>query len=131
MTTPSKQIQIQKMYRSLLLIFISIELKEVDNFKYLGSVLTRDGYCTREIKMRIAITKEAFKRKRHFKIKRELTNARVKKYREKKCTESQQFLRCRMTLPRKCKTSKLNKILQSIWQSNFREGFVRRKVLMS
>ena len=28
--------------------------------KYLGSVLTRDGHCTREIKMRIAIAKEAF-----------------------------------------------------------------------
>ena len=39
------------------------ELKEVDHFKYLGSVLTRDGYCTREIKMRIAIAKEAFNRK--------------------------------------------------------------------
>ena len=39
------------------------ELKEVDHFKYFGSVLTRDGYCTREIKMRIAIAKEAFKRK--------------------------------------------------------------------
>ena len=34
------------------------ELKEVDHFKYLGSVLTRDGYCTREIKIRIAIAKE-------------------------------------------------------------------------
>ena len=39
------------------------ELKEVDHFKCLGSVLTRDGYCTREIKMRIAIAKEAFNRK--------------------------------------------------------------------
>jgi hypothetical protein len=39
------------------------ELKEVDHFKYLGSVLTRDGYCTREIKMRIVIAKEAFNRK--------------------------------------------------------------------
>ena len=38
------------------------ELKEVDHFKYLGSVLTRDGYCTREIKMRIVIAKEAFNR---------------------------------------------------------------------
>ena len=37
------------------------ELKEVDHFKYLGTVLTREGYCTREIKMRIA--KEAFNRK--------------------------------------------------------------------
>ena len=27
------------------------ELKEVDHFKYLGSVLTRDGYCSRKIKM--------------------------------------------------------------------------------
>ena len=25
----------------------NIELKEVDHFKYLGSVLTRDGDCTR------------------------------------------------------------------------------------
>jgi hypothetical protein len=33
------------------------ELKEVDHFKYLGSVLTRDSYCRREIKMRIAMDK--------------------------------------------------------------------------
>ena len=39
------------------------ELKEVDHFKYLGSVLTRDGYCTRKTKMRIAIAKEAVNRK--------------------------------------------------------------------
>jgi hypothetical protein len=39
------------------------ELKEVDHIKYLGSVLTRDGYFTREIKIRIAIAKEAFNRK--------------------------------------------------------------------
>ena len=38
-------------------------LKEVDHFKYLGRVLTRDGYCRREIKMRIVIAKEAFNRK--------------------------------------------------------------------
>ena len=35
----------------------NIELREVDHFKYLGSVLTR------EIKMRIVIAKEAFNRK--------------------------------------------------------------------
>ena len=39
------------------------ELKQVDHFKYLGSVLTRDCYCTREIKMRIVIAKEVFNRK--------------------------------------------------------------------
>ena len=38
-------------------IKVNRELKEIDNFKYLGSLLTRDGYCTREIKMRIAIAK--------------------------------------------------------------------------
>ena len=39
------------------------ELKDVDHFKYLVSMLTRDGYCTREIDMRIAIAKEASNRK--------------------------------------------------------------------
>ena len=39
------------------------ELKEVDPFKYLVRVPTRDGYCTREIKMRIVMAKEAFNRK--------------------------------------------------------------------
>jgi len=38
------------------------ELKEVDNFKYFGSVL-RDDYSIREIKMRIVIVKKAVKRK--------------------------------------------------------------------
>ena len=39
------------------------ELKEFDYFKYLGNVLTRDGYCTKKIKMRIVTAKEAFNRK--------------------------------------------------------------------
>ena len=39
------------------------ELKQVDHFKYLGSVLRSDGYCTREIKLTIAIAKEAFNKK--------------------------------------------------------------------
>ena len=38
------------------------EVKDVEHFKYLGSMLTRDDYCAREIKMRIAIAKEIFKR---------------------------------------------------------------------
>ena len=40
------------------------ELKEIDHFKYLGGVLTRGDYCTKEIKMRITISKEAFNRKK-------------------------------------------------------------------
>ena len=43
---------------------VNIELKEVDNFKNLGSVLTGSSNCTREIKMRIAMAKEAFNRKK-------------------------------------------------------------------
>ena len=39
-----------------------------DHIKYLGSVLTRDCHCTREIKMRIAIAKKAFNRKISFLI---------------------------------------------------------------
>ena len=39
------------------------ELKEADHFKYLGSVLTKDSFCTREIKMSVVIAKEAFNRK--------------------------------------------------------------------
>ena len=42
---------------------LQTKLKEVDNFKYIGSVLTRDGYCTREIKMRNVIAKESFNRR--------------------------------------------------------------------
>jgi hypothetical protein len=36
----------------------SRSVRFVDHFKYLGSVLTRDGYCTRETKMRIVVAKE-------------------------------------------------------------------------
>ena len=39
------------------------ELKEVDHFKCFGNVLTRDGYCTRDIMIRIATVKEAFNKK--------------------------------------------------------------------
>ena len=58
--------QVMKVSRSNESLKIKVnnrELKEVDHFKKFGSVLTRDGYCTREIKMRIAIAKEAFNRK--------------------------------------------------------------------
>ena len=53
------------------------ELKEVDHFKYLVGVLTRDGYCTREIKMRIAIAKEAFNRKMSLLTRKKLVRCYV------------------------------------------------------
>ena len=39
-------------------------LENVECFKYLGSLLTNDGRCTREIKSRIAIAKAAFSKKK-------------------------------------------------------------------
>ena len=58
--------QVMRVFRSNESLQIKVnnrELKEVDYYKYLGSVLTRDGYCTKEIKMRTVMTKEAFNRK--------------------------------------------------------------------
>ena len=58
--------QIMRVSRSNEILQIKVntrELKKVDHFKRLGKVLTGDGYCTREIKMRIVIAKEAFNRK--------------------------------------------------------------------
>jgi len=42
------------------------QLENVECFKYLGSLLTNDGRCTRtcEIKSRIAMAKAAFSKKR-------------------------------------------------------------------
>jgi hypothetical protein len=54
MTTPTIQ------YNSISYKVGNRELIEVDHFKYLRSVLTRDGYCSRQINMSIAIAKEAF-----------------------------------------------------------------------
>ena len=40
------------------------QLENVESFKYLGSMLTNDGRCTREIKSRIAMAKAAFDKKK-------------------------------------------------------------------
>ena len=40
------------------------QLEDVECFKYLGSMLTSDGRCTREIKSRIAMAKAAFSKKK-------------------------------------------------------------------
>jgi hypothetical protein len=41
------------------------QLKNVESFKYLGSILTNDGRCTCEIKCRIAMAKATFNKKRN------------------------------------------------------------------
>ena len=40
------------------------QLENVECFKYLGSLLTNDGRCTRKIKSRIAMAKAAFSKKK-------------------------------------------------------------------
>ena len=42
------------------------QLENVECFNYLGSMLTNDGRCTREIKSRIAMAKLHLARKRLF-----------------------------------------------------------------
>ena len=56
----SQVMRVSRSNESLQIKVCNRELKEFDHFKYLGSVLTRDGYCTMEIKMRIAIAKDEF-----------------------------------------------------------------------
>ena len=56
----SQVMRVSRSNESLQIKVNNRELKEVDHFKYLGSVLTRDGYCTREFKMRNTNGKEAF-----------------------------------------------------------------------
>jgi hypothetical protein len=40
------------------------QIKNVESFKYLGSILTSDGRCICEIKFKIAMAKAAFNNKR-------------------------------------------------------------------
>ena len=40
------------------------QLENVESFKYLSSMLTNDGRCTREIKSGIAMAKSAFSKKK-------------------------------------------------------------------
>ena len=44
-TDKSKVMRVSRSNESLQIKVNNRELKEVDHFKYLGSVLTRDGYC--------------------------------------------------------------------------------------
>ena len=50
--------RVSRRNKSLLVKIGYKELNEMDHFKYLGNVLTRNGYRTREIEMGTAIAKK-------------------------------------------------------------------------
>ena len=54
----SQVMKVSRRNESLHIIVDNSVLKEVYHFKYLANVLIKDGYCTRKIKMRIAIVKK-------------------------------------------------------------------------
>ena len=56
----SQVMRVSRRNESLQIEVNNRELKEVDNFKYLESILTRNGNCTRGMKMRISMEKEVF-----------------------------------------------------------------------
>jgi hypothetical protein len=56
----SQVMRVSRRNKSLYIKAGNREVKEVDNIKYLESELTSDDYCTREIKTRNAMAKEAF-----------------------------------------------------------------------
>jgi hypothetical protein len=64
-----KNTKVMRISRQPLPVKIMIDqkqLKNVESFKHLGSILTNDGTCTCEIKCRIAMSKVALNKKRTF-----------------------------------------------------------------
>jgi len=41
-----------------------MHLEQVSQFRYLGSVISEDGYCTKEIRSRIEMAKKVFMEKK-------------------------------------------------------------------
>ena len=62
----SQVMRVSKSNESLQIKVNNRELKEVDHFKYLGSVLTRDVYYTKEIKMGLPLLKKHLTEKYHY-----------------------------------------------------------------
>ena len=61
----SQVMRVSRSNESLQIKVSNSELNEIDCFKNLRSVLTRGSYCTREIKMRIAMPKKHLTEKHH------------------------------------------------------------------
>ncbi|MGX9339094.1 hypothetical protein, partial [Pantoea dispersa] len=79
----SKVMRISKREKPLRITVDNRELENVNQFKYLGSFLTKDAHCTSEIRARIAMAKAAFIKKRSLltsKLSLELRKKLVKCY---------------------------------------------------
>jgi hypothetical protein len=54
------------------------QIEQVENFKYLGSTITEDGRCEKEVKIRIAMAKEAFNKRKELLTKKFKISVRKK-----------------------------------------------------
>jgi hypothetical protein len=61
----TKVMRIPKQPSPVTIIIDQKQLENVERFKYLGSMLTKVGRCTCEIKSRISIAKDAFNKKKN------------------------------------------------------------------
>ncbi|KAJ4446086.1 hypothetical protein ANN_12778 [Periplaneta americana] len=59
-----KTMVIGRKIKKINLLILSGAVKQVDSFKYLGCTISSNMSCSKEVKRRIAMAKEAFKRKR-------------------------------------------------------------------
>jgi hypothetical protein len=62
----TKVMRIKRQASTIHIIIHQKQLEKVEYFKYLGSMMTNDAKCTREIKSMIAMAKEAFNKKKAF-----------------------------------------------------------------
>jgi hypothetical protein len=54
------------------------KVEQVKNFKYLGSIISKDGYNLVDVKTRIALAKEAFNKRKEFLTKGGLSRTQKK-----------------------------------------------------
>jgi hypothetical protein len=62
----SKVMRISRQPAPMKIMIDQKQLENVEYFSYLGSMITNDARCTREIKSRIALAKAAFNKRRIF-----------------------------------------------------------------
>jgi hypothetical protein len=61
-----KKLKVKRMFREPSPVRIIIDQKHVECFNCVGSMITNDARCTREIKSRIAVAKSVFNKKKTF-----------------------------------------------------------------